>query len=368
MAPDARIVNVKVATADGGADVSQVIAAIDWVVQHRNDNGMRIRVINLSYGTKSGQSAGVDPLSYAAERAWKAGIVVVAAAGNSGYQAEQGLASPAYNRFVIGVGGFDTRGTAATGDDQLGVYSAGIARSVDRAPDFVAAGSHMQGLRVPNSHLDATHPEGRIDSRYFRGSGTSEAAAITSGTIALILQKYPNLTPDQVKRFIATNTLPASGADPDPDYWGSGRVNLAGLATRTPTAFTQTFANATGTGSLELARGTDHISRNGVTLTGEKDVFGRAYNSAAMAAAQAAGSSWSGGMWNGSTWSGSSWSGSSWSGSSWSGSSWSGSSWSGSSWSGSSWSGSSWSGSSWSGSSWSGSSWSGNSWATGSWS
>jgi serine protease AprX len=368
MAPDARIVNVKVATADGGADVSQVIAAIDWVVQHRNDNGMRIRVINLSYGTKSSQSAGVDPLSYAAERAWKAGIVVVAAAGNSGYQAEQGLASPAYNRFVIGVGGYDTLGTAATGDDVLGLYSAGIAHSVDRAPDFVAVGSHMQGLRVPSSYLDANHSEGRIDNRYFRGSGTSEAAAITSGTIALILQKYPSLTPDQVKRFIAVNTLPPAGADPDPDYWGSGRVNLAGLATRTPTAYTQTFPNGTGTGSLELARGTDHISLNGVTLTGEKDIFGRPYNAAAMAVAQAAGSSWSGGSWNGSTWSGSTWSGSSWSAPSWSGSSWSGSSWSGSSWSGSSWSGSSWSGSSWSGSSWSGSSWSGNTWASGSWS
>jgi len=55
VAPDARIVSLKVGVADGGADVSQVIAAIDWVVQHKNDNGLNIRVLNLSYGTDSVQ-------------------------------------------------------------------------------------------------------------------------------------------------------------------------------------------------------------------------------------------------------------------------------------------------------------------------
>ena len=78
--------NVKVGAHDGAVDVSQVIAAIDWVVQHRNDNGLNIRVINLSYGTNSTQPYQVDPLAYAVEQAWKAGIVVVAAAGNSGYE------------------------------------------------------------------------------------------------------------------------------------------------------------------------------------------------------------------------------------------------------------------------------------------
>src|SRR5205085_610013 len=86
IAPDARIISLKVGTADGGADVTQVIAAIDWVVQHAHDPGFNIRVLNLSYGTNSTQPAAVDPLAYAAEQAWKHGIVVVAAAGNSGFQ------------------------------------------------------------------------------------------------------------------------------------------------------------------------------------------------------------------------------------------------------------------------------------------
>jgi subtilisin family serine protease len=369
IAPDARIVSVKVGVADGGTDVSQVIAGIYWVIQHAHDPGLNIRVLNLSYGTNSTQPSDVDPLSFAVEQAWERGIVVVAAAGNTGYQRGNnapGLADPAYNPFVIGVGGYNTMGTSAWNDDQMGTYSASSAGcGACKNPDFVAVGSHLQGLRVPNSYIDANHPEGMLDSRYFRGSGTSEAAAIASGTSALILQKYPTLTPDEVKRLIANNGQKVPGADSQAQ--GGGEISLARIAQKTPQTYTQNFARGSGSGSLEKARGKDHLTADGVTLNGEQDIFGHSFDAAAIAAAGANGSSWSGGTWNGSSWSGSSWSGSSWSGTRWSGSSWSGSSWSGSSWSGSSWSGSSWSGSSWSGSSWSGSSWSGSSWSTGSW-
>ena len=236
VAPDARIVSLKVGGADGGVDVSQVIAAIDWVVQHKNDNGMHIRVLNLSYGTDSTQPESVDPLSYVVEQAWKAGIVVVAAAGNTGYQTGSGapgLADPAYNPFVIGVGGYDTNGTATATDDTMGAYSASGAGCFGcRRPDFVAVGSHLQGLRVPNSYVDLNHPEGDLGDRYFRGSGTSEAAAITSGAIASILQKYPNMTPDQVKAFIRSDAYRPSNAT----AWsnvaaGRGELALAALAT-----------------------------------------------------------------------------------------------------------------------------------------
>jgi serine protease AprX len=371
VAPDARIISLKVATADGGVDVTQVVAAIDWVVQHAHDPGYNIRVISLSYGTNSTQAYGVDPLAYAVEQAWKHGIVVVAAAGNTGYQrgnSAPGLADPAYDPYAIGVGGYDPMGTAAYSDDLMGSYSASSAGcgSTCKNPDFVAVGSHLQGLRVPGSYIDLNHPEGLIDPRYFRGSGTSEATAITAGAIALILQRFPNLTPDQVKKFITDNAQKVPSADSQAQ--GAGEINLTAMLTKSPASSSQTFANASGTGSIDASRGTDRVTMNGVLLSGEKDIFGRTINSSTLASAEAAGSSWSGGTWNGSSWSGSSWSGSSWSGCTWSGSSWSGSSWSGMTWSGNSWSGSSWSGSSWSGSSWSGSSWSGGVWAGGSWS
>jgi serine protease AprX len=84
VAPDAHLVSLKVAASDGATDVSQVIAAIDWVVQHRNDPGLAIRVLNLSFGTTSLQPHDLDPLAHAVQNAWHKGIVVVVAAGNDG--------------------------------------------------------------------------------------------------------------------------------------------------------------------------------------------------------------------------------------------------------------------------------------------
>jgi serine protease AprX len=333
---------------------------------------MNIRVINLSYGTNSTQAYGTDPLAYAAEQAWKHGIVVVAASGNTGYQRganAPGLADPAYDPYVIAVGASDSMGTPSTKDDTVASFSASSAGCGGcKNPDFVAPGSHLQGLRDPNSWIDVNHPEGVLDGQYFRGSGTSEATAIVSGAVALLLEKYPTMTPDLVKRFFQTNAVKLASYDTQAQ--GAGEIRLGQMLNATPQwSYTgQSFSAATGSGKLELARGSDHLTRDGVTLSGEQDIFGKTVSTRSLASLEAKGSSWSGGTWNGSSWSGSSWSGSSWSGSSWSGSSWSGSSWSGSSWSGSSWSGSSWSGSSWSGSSWSGSSWSGDSWAGSSWS
>jgi serine protease AprX len=360
MAPDARIVSVKVATADGGTDVSQVIAAIDWVVQHRNDDGLNIRVLNLSYGTNSTQWFGVDPLAFAVEQAWDAGIVVVAAAGNSGYQAKgssPALANPAFDKRIIAVGASNSNGTATMADDTVPDFSAAAKTGSARAPDFVAPGVHIQGLRVRGSYID-THGDGKgiLGDRYMRGSGTSESAAIASGAAALILDKYPHATPDQVKRLLRTTAyaMPLEGRT---GTMGSGELRLdTALSTPLP-VFVQTVAPATGGGSIEQARGSDHLTRDGVVLEGERDIFGKSLNADTHAVLEAARSAWSGGTWNNSVWTGNSWSGNSWSGNSWSGSSWSGNSWSGNSWSGNSWSGSSWSGNSWSGNSWSTAGW-----------
>ena len=232
----------------------------------------------------------------------------------------------------------------------------------------------MQGLRAPGSYIDQNNPNGALNDRYFRGSGTSEATAFVSGAVADLLQLHPDLTPDQVKEMLITSCDKLRSFN-----WkqqGCGELDMTQLLSA-PVAPNLTAvqylsrwgvkALSTGTGSLEASRGSDHIAMNGVVLQGEQDIFGMPFSSAAIAALEAAGSSWSGGIWNGSSWSGSSWSGSGWSGSSWSGSSWSDLLWSGSSWSGSSWSGSSWSGNSWSGSSWSGSSWSGAEWLGATW-
>ncbi len=363
VAPDAKILNVKVANAQGATDVSQVLAAIDWVVQHRDDNGMNIRVMNLSFGTDGIQDYTIDPLAYAAEVAWRRGIVVVVAAGNTGFGTAK-LNNPAYDPYVIAVGADDTRGTTDTSDDVIPEWSS--RGDGTRNPDLVAPGKSVVSLRAGGSHIDQTHPEGRVASRYFRGSGTSQAAAAMSGAAALIIQQRPSITPDQLKRLLMTTASPLPAADPTAQ--GSGLVNLKNAFNAATPSYAQTWPVSTGTGSLEAARGSAHVVMDDVELRGEKDIFGVAWDGTSWSGTSWSGTSWSGGMWNGTSWSGTSWSGTSWSGTSWSGTSWSGTSWSGTSWSGTSWSGTSWSGTSWSGTSWSGTSWSGTSWSGTSWS
>ncbi|MBI4884979.1 MAG: S8 family serine peptidase [Actinobacteria bacterium] len=359
VAPDARIVSVKVADNTGAADVSQVIAAIDWVVQNQHADGLNIRILNLSYNTTGDQSELIDPLSKAVENAWHHGIVVVVAAGNVG-RGIKSLSNPAHNPYVIAV----SAATNSSGKWTLPSW----ATSGDgvRNPDVVAPGVSIKSLRDPGSRVDVEHPDARAaKGRLFLGSGTSQAAAVVTGAAALLLQQRPELTPDQVKDLLKVTAVDAGGK---PAFQGSGAINLAKAMLQPATDAVQNWSSATGLGSLEGARGTDHVTLDGLTLTGETTITGTKWDPAAWVADSEAGAAWSGSSWSGSSWSGSSWSGSSWSGSSWSGSAWSGSSWSGSSWSGSSWSGSSWSGSSWSGSSWSGSSWSGSSWSGSSWS
>jgi serine protease AprX len=364
MAPDAQIVSVKVADAVGQTDVSQVLAAIDWVVQHQNDNGMNIRVLNLSYGTDSNQSYVLDPLAYAAEQAWLHGIVVVVAAGNQGNWSD-GLDDPAIDPYVIAVGASNTNNTTSVRyHSPAGFTSEGDGT---RNPDLSAPGVHIVSLRDPGSFVDDQFgAAASVDDRFFLGSGSSQAAAVVSGAAALLLSQRPGLTPDQVKALLDTHTHSMYGRT---SLKGSGELNLASVLNAATPNVVQTWPTSSGSGSLEASRGSLHVvDANGNALSGEQDIFGNAVNTSTLAASEANASAWNGGIFNGSSWSGSSWSGSSWSGSSWSGASWSGSSWSGSSWSGSSWSGASWSGASWSGSSWSGASWSGASWSGSSWS
>ena len=364
MAPDASILSVKVGDHTGAADVSQVIAAIDWVVQHRNDNGMNVRVLNLSFGTDSPQSYTLDPLAYAAEQAWLDGIVVVASAGNAG-SAASSLSDPADDPYLIAAGAADTNGSTNAQNDTVASFSS--SGNGVRNPDLVAPGVHVASLADPGSYLDTLYGStADVGTRFFRGSGTSQAAAVISGAAALILSQRPWYSPDQVKAVLDSSATPLSGATPQSE--GHGQVNLSRALTTYVSQAKQHFATSSGTGSLQAARGSLTLTANGVTLSGEQDIFGKPFNSTTMAGAEANQSSWSGGTWNGSGWSGSGWSGSGWSGSGWSGSGWSGSAWSGSAWSGSAWSGSGWSGSGWSGSGWSGSGWSGSGWSGSGWS
>ncbi|HUP82838.1 MAG TPA: S8 family serine peptidase, partial [Candidatus Limnocylindria bacterium] len=294
VAPDARVVNVKVSTYNGSSDVSQILAAIDWVVQHKNTDGLNIRVLNLSLGTDGVQDYRFDPLTYAAEVAWRAGIVVVAAGGNEGFGSPR-LNNPAYDPFVIAVGADDMRGNSSASNDLVPTFSA--RGTLTRGVDVVAPGKSVISLRATGSYLDVNHPEGRVGDKLFRGSGTSEAAAVASGAIALLLQARPNLTPDQVK-YMLRQTAATMQREDDAAAKGEGlvRVDLA-VDSQTPSAAqaTQTFEPATGTGSIDAARGSQRLADTAVVLNGEMDIFGTTFASADWAARAGNASSWSGG-------------------------------------------------------------------------
>ncbi|MCU1669018.1 MAG: peptidase and in kexin sedolisin [Blastococcus sp.] len=359
MAPDSRIVSIKIADAKGQTDVSQAIAAIDWAVQNRDKGGLNIRVLNMSFGTDGVQSYLLDPLAYAAEQAWHKGLVVVVAVGNEGFGTEK-VNNPAYDPYVIAVGSDTANGTATTADDVVSSFSNN--GDGTRNPDVLAPGDHVVSLRDPGSYLDATYPAARIGDRLFRGSGTSQAAAVVSGAAALLISQRPQLTPDQVKALLMGTAQSLPNATESAQ--GHGLIDLAAAsAAPVPANAVQSFAVSTGTGSLELARGSVHVTVGGQLVKGEVDVRGQAFNASTWAAGMKSGVNWKGLSWSGLSWSGLRWSGLSWSGLSWSGLRWSGLSWSGLSWSGLSWSGLSWSGLSWSGLSWSGLSWSGLSWS-----
>jgi subtilisin family serine protease len=360
IAPGARIVNMKVAAPDGAVDVSQVIAAIDWVVQHRGSDGLNIRVLNLSFGTDGIQDYQVDPLTFAVENAWKHGIVVVVSAGNDGYGSPR-LNDPAYDPYVLAVGASDTNGTTSQSDDFIADFSS--RGDATRRPDVVAPGRSVVSLRAPDSLIDQAFPGGRIGDTLFRGSGTSQAAAVTSGAVALLLQQYPTLTPDQVKAALVNTglklktskgvVLDAGMKSIDLDQ-AAGKVKdvLAGKI-----ASVQSFPPATGLGSLDAARGSEHLADGETILRGEVDVTGAAWDPATWSAASANGLTWSNAAWTGARWRDAQWNGARWKSDGWTGSRWRDASWTGSRWRNDTWTGTRWRDDSWTGSRWRGSGW-----------
>jgi serine protease AprX len=358
VAPGAHLISLKVAAHDGAVDVSQVIAAIDWVVQHRNDPGLNIRVLNLSYGTDSLQSYQLDPIAFAVENAWRHGIVTVVAGGNEG-TSRGSLTDPAVDPYVLAVGAANLNNTNLLSCGTVAPFSS--RGSSSRSVDVVAPGVSIASLRDPGSTIDLGHPGAVVNGRFFRGSGTSQAAAVTSGAVALLLQARPTLAPDQVKALLRGTATPLALLDGNAEGAGAININAAANAA-VPFTATQRWAPATGTGSLETARGGSHVAINGVELIGETDIMDHAWSGPTWAASSAAVNAWTGGVWNGNVWTGATWNANNWTGATWTANDWTGHSWTGHSWTGNSWTGNSWTGHSWTGNSWTGHSWTGVAW------
>jgi len=229
IAPNANIINLRVLDANGGGSDSQVIAAINRAIQLKNQ--YNIRVINLSLGRPVYESYTLDPLCEAAEAAWKAGIVVVTAAGNMGRDnsfGEQGYATieaPGNDPNVITVGAMSPQGTWTRTDDIVASYSSKGPTLLDHVlkPDIMAPGNKITSLLSPGSTLTQLAPVSAIikptqlnwlcdvfvgqtscgatspGPQYLQLSGTSMATPVVAGGAALMIQSNPNLTPDTIK-------------------------------------------------------------------------------------------------------------------------------------------------------------------------
>ena len=212
VAPKASLFNVRVSDDQGGCSESDVVAGLQWVLE--NKTRCNIRVVNLSLNSAVAQSYQTSPLDAACEVLWFNGITVVTSAGNKGTAA---LFPPANDPFVITVGATDDKGTQTVADDVLAPFSSyGVSETGLAKPELVAPGTKIIGLLPENDKLTMSknRPQNRVNSTYFRMSGTSVSAPIVSGAIALLLQDEPRLTPDQVKyRLMATANRTWPGYD-----------------------------------------------------------------------------------------------------------------------------------------------------------
>jgi serine protease AprX len=210
IAPDASLIAIKTADDDGDATVLDVITALQFVVDHKDD--LNIRVVNLSVSTDTPASYHDDPLDAAVEFAWHAGIVVVVAAGNRGDAADAVQYAPGNDPYVISVGATDEGNTLDPSDDITADFSShGVTQDGYAKPEVLAPGARIVAPLATGSAFQALCPQCVVGGEYLRIGGTSMASPVVAGAAALLLQARPELNPDEVKALLTQNTSAIAG-------------------------------------------------------------------------------------------------------------------------------------------------------------
>ena len=299
VAPDAKLISLRVLDQNGMGTMRSVLAAFDWLLQNRTT--MRIKVLNLSFGAPQRSSYHRELLAGVVESAWFAGITVVAAAGNDGPAAGT-VSMPGADPFVITVGSFADQGTAALNDDRESPFSSrGPTRDGFAKPDVLAPGEHIVSLRVPGTALDLDEvASGRSRETtgdlpagpYAKLTGTSASTAMAAGAAAVVLEEHRDYSPTQVKgaliasgRHIVGTRTPGLDVD-DALTVRPARVNAGLLPSRV---------------LLRLLAASGNVFGPGIT--------------------------WDGISWEGISWESVSWEGVAWEAVSWEGVTWDGVTW-----------------------------------------
>ena len=308
-APGAPLVSIKVMDSNGEAKTSDIIQACQWILANKAQ--YNIRVANFSLHSSYSTNFWRDPLDQAVEKLWFNGVTVVAAAGNYGISNTQPsgvLYSPGNDPFVITVGALDLNNTLNARDDQAAPWSAwGYTPDGFRKPELSAPGRYMVGPIPTGSTITTEKPQNMVGSSEIQLSGTSFSAPVVAGTVAEILARHPNWTPDQVKGDLMRTARQISNA---------GNPLSAGLGELT--ASRAAAANSAPNGNLAL----DQFVKNGVS-----GVSGLSFDAMSWVSAVQSDMSWNSMSWADQSWSDMSWADQSWSDMSWTDMSWTDMSW-----------------------------------------
>lgn len=287
-APGVKLVDVRVLGRGGVGLTSDVIAGIDWVIANKRKYG--IRVITLALGHPVTEPSTTDPLCRAVARAVANGIVVVASAGNYGQTADGapimgGITSPGNSPYAITVGAIDPKGTLSRSDDEVAPYSSRGPTRFEMVvkPDIVAPGTRLVSLESPGSYISTAYPQYRVGGSgtngYLRLSGTSMAAGVVAGGVALVLDANPNLTPEQVKIALQMGAtyMPEAGLLGG----GAGSVNFdrsvdvarQGLVPKLTTTLTSVLGLSSGASFVDRGTLIDRVyDRTGINLLNVLDL------------------------------------------------------------------------------------------------
>jgi len=300
---------------------------MQWVLAHRSD--YNILIVNLSAGAPATVSYTDDPLATAVEVLVFAGLTVVVSAGNAG-PTPSSITTPGSDPYVITVGAIDDNGTATTADDAVASWSSRGPTAIDglAKPDLAAPGRKVVSLRSPGSTLDVLLPDRVVAGldplapAYFRLSGTSMAAPVVTGVVALMLERNPALSPAQVKARLKTTATPLSYGSVDTT--GSGLASaVAAVAAIDQTADAVAHPVSTGFAitMYPFLRG-QPLNWRDLAFNGGVDSNGVPWS----------GISWENIAWNGVTWENLRWESFNWSVVSWQEISWEGVTWEEISW------------------------------------
>ncbi len=208
IAPECNLVGVKALDERGNGEAGDVIEGIRWIIE--NKEKYRIRILNLSVGTlpDTGKLE-KQKLIKAVDEAWNEGLVVVVAAGNNGPK-PMTITTPGISRKVITVGSSEDDRTGKYKRAKTGLSSRGPTPFDVVKPEIVAPGQNIVSCK-------------NLRNEYTTKSGTSMSTPVVSGAIALLLEKRPELAPDEVKIFLQMSAVDLGW---DKNRQGFGMLNI----------------------------------------------------------------------------------------------------------------------------------------------